>query len=135
MIPFGLGQLAPFSSRSTVDLASDAGAGKPLVLKNTVSVVFRDRLLGIFWGKAKAKYTKKKWCNRESNMWSYKAPQRGPSHIGECWTIFHSSTTTPHCVGSVRLRGVLEGVPAIGTYIPYLILCLLIRPKRVWPHN
>jgi hypothetical protein len=37
-------------------------------------------------------------------MWSYKAPQRGPSHIGECWTIFHSSTTTPHCVGSVRLR-------------------------------
>jgi hypothetical protein len=52
-------------------------------------------------GKKKKKEKKrekaeKKRCSQESNMWSYKAPQRGPSHIGECWTIFHSSKPLRH---------------------------------------
>jgi hypothetical protein len=63
-------------------------------------------------------------------MWSYKAPQRGSSHIGECWTIFHSSTTTPHCAGSVQLRVIGRSAyhAALYTlsYLRYHMSCVLV---------
>jgi hypothetical protein len=66
---------------------------------------------------------KKVRCNRESNMWSRKAPQQGCAHrrvLDDLSQLDHYATLRGKCA----VADGLDRMPTMGTYIPYLIFAI-----------